>query len=260
MRKLLTLSAPAVLILGIALLTLPACSKGDAPKSPDDPKTDSAKKPVDEPKPADKPADKPKTVDKAKSPPKDPNVISLFDGKKLGKWKAVQFGGEGEVFITEEGNLQFDFGALMTGVVLNEKPPATSNYEISLEVMKLQGNDFFCGLTFPVKDSHASFIVGGWGGGIIGISSIDDLDASENETMNIEGFEDNRWYKIKLRVTDAKIEVWLDNKQFVDLELKDKKISVRPGDIELCIPLGLCSFQTRAQYRNIVWTNIKATK
>ena len=74
--------------------------------------------------------------------------------------------------------------------------------------------------------------------------------------MNIEGFEDNRWYKIKLRVTDPKIEAWLDEKQFVDLELQDKKISVRPGDIELCIPLGLCSFQTRAQYRNLVWKNI----
>lgn len=122
--------------------------------------------------------------------------------------------------------------------------------------MKLHGNDFFVGLTFPVKKDHASLIVGGWGGGIIGISSIDDLDASENETMNIEGFEVNRWYKIKLRVTDPKIEVWLDDKQFVDLELQDKKISVRPGDIELCIPLGLCSFQTRAQYRNLVWKNI----
>ena len=139
----------------------------------------------------------------------------------------------------------------MTGVVWSEKPPTTSNYEIALEVMKLDGNDFFLGLTFPVKDSHASFIAGGWGGGIIGISSIDGLDASENETLNIDGFEDNRWYKIKLRVTDAKIEAWIDNKQFVDLELKDKKIDVRAGDIELCKPLGLCAFQTHALYRNI---------
>ena len=108
------------------------------------------------------------------------------------------------------------------------------------------------------KAGGRALIVGGWGGGIIGISSIDDLDASENETMNIEGFEDNRWYKIKIRVTDAKIEGWLDEKQYVDLELLDKKISVRPGDIELCIPLGLCSFQTRAQYRNITWRNLKA--
>ena len=261
MSKFLNLSSLASLILATALILLPACKPNDAPQDESAPKADDKTKPAAEPAKdaAEKPkaAAKPKTAAKPKAEKKDPNVISLFDGKKLGKWKSVQFGGEGEVFITDEGNLQFDFGALMTGVVWGEKPPATSNYEISFEVMKLQGNDFFVGLTFPVKDSHASFIAGGWGGGIVGISSVDDLDASENETMNIEGFEDNRWYKIKLRVTDAKIDVWLDDKQFVDLELKDKKISVRPGDIELCIPLGLCSFQTRAQYRNIVWKNIK---
>lgn len=45
----------------------------------------------------------------------------------------------------------------------------------------------------------------------------------------------------------------------VDLELKDRKISLRPGDIELCVPLGLASFQTRAQYKNIVWRNLPVT-
>ncbi len=260
MSKFLKLSPLAFLLVAMALISLPSCKPSDPPPEADAPEADAKAKATAEPtKDApDKPKEKAKAPAKPKAEKKDPNVISMFDGKKLGKWKSVEFGGEGEVFITDDGNLQFDFGALMTGVVWGEKPPATSNYEISLEVMKLSGNDFFLGLTFPVKESHASFIVGGWGGGIVGISSIDDLDASENETMNIEGFEDNRWYKIKLRVTDAKIEVWLDDKQFVDLELKDKKISVRPGDIELCIPLGLCSFQTRAQYRNIVWTNIKA--
>lgn len=258
MSKFLNLSPLAFLILATALISLPACKPSDAPQDESAPKADDkAKSAADATEATTETAkEKPKAAAKPKAEKKDPNVISMFDGKKLGKWKSVQFGGEGEVFITDDGNLQFDFGALMTGVVWGEKPPATTNYEISLEVMKLQGNDFFLGLTFPVKDSHASFIAGGWGGGIVGISSIDDLDASENETMNIEGFEDNRWYKIKLRVTDAKIEVWLDDKQFVDLELKDKKINVRPGDIELCIPLGLCSFQTRTQYRNIVWTNL----
>ncbi|MFK5924624.1 MAG: DUF1080 domain-containing protein [Verrucomicrobiota bacterium] len=260
MSKLLKLSPLALCLLALTLISLPACKPGDTPPKPEADKAKDQTAPATAPAKAaaEKPKEKPKAAAKPAAPKKDPNIISLFDGKKMGQWKPVEFGGEGEVFITEKGDLQFDFGAMMTGVVWGDKPPATSNYELSLEVMKLSGNDFFLGLTFPVKDSHCSFIAGGWGGGIIGISSIDDLDASENETMNIEGFEDNRWYKIKVRVTDPKIEVWLDDKQFVDLDLKDKKISVRPGDIELCIPLGLCSFQTRAQYRNIVWTNIKA--
>ena len=202
------------------------------------------------------PASAPAEAPKAAPPKSDPNVISLFDGKTLGKWKPIEFGGEGEVSIDEEGNIEFDFGAIMTGVKWSEAPPAKSNYEISLEAMKLDGNDFFCALTFPVKETHATLVVGGWGGGIVGVSSVDDLDASENETMNIEGFETNVWYRIKVRVTDAKIQAWIDDRQMVDLEIGDKKISLRPGDIELCVPVGIASFMTRAQYKNLQWRNL----
>ncbi|MCB1093872.1 MAG: hypothetical protein KDL87_20195, partial [Verrucomicrobiae bacterium] len=154
--------------------------------------------PASEPKPAPAPAPAPEKP-KPAAPKKDPNLISLFDGKTLGKWKPIEFGGEGEVSVDEEGNLEFDFGAIMTGVNWSEAPPAKSNYEISLDAMKLDGNDFFCALTFPVKESHATFVIGGWGGGVVGVSSVDDLDASENETMNIEGFENNVWYHIRVR-------------------------------------------------------------
>jgi len=188
--------------------------------------------------------------------PGDPNLFVLFDGKDLGQWEKTRFGGEGDVFVNEGGNLEFGFGAIMTGVNWSGKVPATSNYEISLEAMKLDGNDFFCALTFPVKQSHASFIVGGWGGGIVGISCVDDLNASENETMNIEGFEDDVWYKIRVKVTDDKLEAWIDDNQMVDLELKDRKISLLPGDIELSVPIGIASYTTRAQYRNIQWRNL----
>lgn len=190
----------------------------------------------------------------------EPSGISLLNGKDLGDWKKTQFGGEGDVFLDEKGNLEFGFGAVMTGVHWGGKVPATSNYEIELEAKKLDGYDFFCALTFPVKDSHATYVIGGWGGGIVGISCVDDLNASENETMNIEGFEKDRWYKVKVRVTDAKLEAWLDEDQMVDLELKDRKISLLPGDIELSAPIGIASFQTRAAYRNIFWRNLKAEK
>ncbi len=54
----------------------------------------------------------------------------------------------GRVFINEDGNLEFGFGAVITGVHWGEAPPATSNYEISLEAMKLDGNDFFVASPF----------------------------------------------------------------------------------------------------------------
>ena len=188
--------------------------------------------------------------------PREPKVVSLFNGKDLGKWEITQYGGEGEVFVTENGELEFGFGAILTGVHWKEEPPRTSNYEIALEAMKLDGTDFFCALTFPVKDSHATFVVGGWGGGVVGISSIDDLDASENETMTIEGFNENVWHRIRVKVTDEKIETWIDDDKKVDLKLEDKKISLRPGDIELSVPIGLASFQTRAKFRNLNWKNL----
>lgn len=186
------------------------------------------------------------------------NEIPLFDGKTLGSWVKTQFGGEGEVFVNESGNLELGFGAVITGVHWGAEVPAVSNYELSLEAMKLDGNDFFIALTFPVKDSHATFVVGGWGGGVVGISCVDDLNASENETMNIEGFENDVWYKIRVRVSDGKLEAWIDDDQKVDLELEGRKISLLPGDIELSVPIGLAAFQTRAQYRNIVWRNLPA--
>lgn len=189
-------------------------------------------------------------------PPAEPNVIPLFNGKDLENWQITQYGGEGDVFVTEDGELEFGFGAILTGVHWDGDPPRNSNYEITLEAMKLDGTDFFCAVTFPVKESHATFVVGGWGGGIVGISSVDDLDASENETMNIEGFNEEVWYRIRVRVTNEKIEAWIDDTMMVDLELENRKISLRPGDIELSVPLGLSSFQTRAKYRNIVWKNL----
>ncbi len=188
--------------------------------------------------------------------PANPDEISLFDGKTLGFWEKTQFGGEGDVFVNESGFLEFGFGAVITGAHWGAKVPAVTDYEISLDAMKLDGNDFFIALTFPVKDSHATFVVGGWGGGVVGISCVDDLNASENETMNIEGFEDKVWYKIRVRVTDDKLEAWIDEDQKVDLELEGRKISLLPGDIELSVPIGLAAFQTRAQYRNIVWRNL----
>ena len=43
----------------------------------------------------------------------------------------------------------------------------------------------------------------------------------------------------------------LTDEQIVDLELKDRLISMRPGDIELNMPLGLATFQTTAAYRKV---------
>lgn len=234
------------LALATSVAPLPAAEA--APAAPKAPDTKPAEAKKEEAKPDAAPAPAAANSDQ----------ISLFDGKTLGKWKKTAFGGEGDVFINEDGNLEFGFGAVITGVHWGEAPPATSNYEISLEAMKLDGNDFFIALTFPVKDSHATFVVGGWGGGVVGLSCVDDLNASENETMSIEGFENDVWYKIRVKVTDDQLQAWIDDNEAVTLDLEGRKISLLPGDIELSVPVGIAAYQTRAQYRNIVWRKLPA--
>lgn len=179
---------------------------------------------------------------------KEETSTSLFDGKSLGKWKGTEFGGEGEVDV-KDGRIVMHMGNPMTGVTWSGEYPKT-NYEISLEAMRIDGSDFFCGLTFPVGDDPCSFICGGWGGGVVGLSSLDGLDASENETTRYKEFESNRWYKIRVRVTPEKIAAWIDDKQMVDVDTKDKRIGIRI-EVELSRPLGISCYNTTAALRDI---------
>jgi len=174
---------------------------------------------------------------------------SLFDGKSLGPWKSVEFGGEGAVTI-ENGSIKIAEGATLSGIQWTGEAPPRTNYEFSLEAMKVDGTDFFCGIVFPVGKDTCSFVAGGWGGGVTGLSSVDNMNASENETASDLNYVKNRWYTIRLRVTPAKIEVWLDTKQVVNLELTNRQISVHPA-VESAMPLGLTNYQTSSLFRNI---------
>lgn len=195
-------------------------------------------------------ADDAKKADGKKPAKKDKNVLKLFDGKTLKGWKPTEFGGEGEVRV-KDGVLYLEVGSDLTGITWKDpkKLPKT-NYEITLEAMRVDGFDFFCGLTVPVKDSFCSLIVGGWGGGVCGISCVDGYDASENDTTTYREFKSKQWYKIKMRVTDTRIRAWIDKDEIVDQDIRDKKINVRI-EVELSQPLGFASWQTTAGLRNI---------
>lgn len=189
-----------------------------------------------------------KTAKKAKKT--EVKWTPLFDGKNIKDWERTNFGGEGEVKL-EEGSMVMAMGSPLTGVHYKGKHKIPRmNYELTLEALKADGDDFFCGLTFPVNDSYVSFICGGWAGGVVGISSIDGMDASENETTEFKNFKKNQWYKIRVRVTENRIQAWIDKDSMVDVDVEDRKLDVRP-EVDLSKPLGICAFQTISKLRKI---------
>ncbi|MEM7455972.1 MAG: DUF1080 domain-containing protein [Planctomycetota bacterium] len=194
------------------------------------------------------------TNDDATNAPED---ISLFDGTFAG-WEEGVFGSSDECCI-EDGNIVLEIGYPMSGVATLREDLPTSNYEIELEAMKMVGNDFFCALTFPVDESHCSFVCGGWGGATTGLSCIDGNDASDNDTKTFRNYEDERWYTIKVRVTAGRIECWIDEEQVVNLERGDHEIGIRM-ECNACKPLGIASFETRAAFRNITLRQLAETE
>jgi len=184
---------------------------------------------------------------------------TLFDGKTLKNWKKTNFGGEGEVEI-KKGEVILGQGEPLTGITWESKEKIpTVNYEFRCETRRIDGSDFFCALTFPVKDSHCSVVLGGWGGSVVGLSSIDGFDASENETTDYFSFDEGKWYKLRVRVTDDKIECWIDDKQIANVETKDKKITTRI-EVDANRPLGFSSFMTVGGIKNIQLAELKAGK
>jgi len=172
----------------------------------------------------------------------------LFDGATLGRWEQTAFGGEGPVRV-RDGAIVLEMGDPLTGITwTGQALPAA--YEVALAAARLAGSDFFCGLTFPVGASHCSLILGGWGGTTVGLSSIDGLDASENETTRQMRFEDTRWYGVRVAVSATHIRAWLDDTPIVAVATTGRRIGIRP-EVDASRPLGIASYRTRAGLRDI---------
>jgi len=172
----------------------------------------------------------------------------LFDGKTLKGWKTPHYGGEGKVEV-RDGAIVLERGGMMTGVTWAGEV-LRNNYELTLEGKRLEGSDFFCTTTFPVGKGHCSLVVGGWGGGVVGLSCVDGADAAENDTTAVMEFKDDRWYRIRIRVTDDAIEAWIDDKPMVNQPRRDHQFDVRL-ECDLACPLGVCTWDTKGAVRNI---------
>jgi len=112
------------------------------------------------------------------------------------------------------GQIVLGPGGPYTGVAWTGDFP-TLNYEVALEAQCLGGHDL-CQITFPVGSAHATLRPRAW-----------DLR-----------FAPGRWHEVRLRVTDAKVEAWLDGKAVVDVP-RAKAEAALPLAFDALTPFGL---------------------
>ncbi len=187
----------------------------------------------------------------AQAPGKSPagDGQSLFDGATLGSWQPTKFARGGGVSI-QDGQIVLEVGGALSGITWAGPALPTAGYELTLDAMRIDGSDFFAGITFPVGDEFCSLILGGWGGQTVGLSSLNGRDASENDTSQSIEFTSGRWYAVRLRVTTAKIEAWLDGRQIITQPLAGVSLSTRI-EVEPSKPLGIASYRTKAALKNL---------
>lgn len=170
------------------------------------------------------------------------------DWQAVEGWKPAKFPRQSEIKI-EGRRIELPPGAPMTGVTASEFAPRI-NYEVRFEATRVKGNDFFCSLTFPYQGTHATWVNGGWGGDIVGISSVDNWDASENETRTYFNFENGRKYKFRIEVREGRIRTFIDEQMVVDLAVNGRAIGLRRG-MDVTVPFTLFTYNTAAVIENV---------
>ena len=184
-----------------------------------------------------------------------PEYKTLFDGKSLEGWREAAYKGHAGIHVTD-GAIVLEPGSPMTGATWTGSFP-TANYELRFEAARQQGNDFFASVTFPVGDSFCTWVTGGWGGDIVGLSSLDGWDAADNETRNYFTFETSRWYRFRLQVAGDRIQAWIDDKQVVNVDIAGRRVGLRFEDMKMSAPLGFASYLTKGAVRKIEYRLVK---
>lgn len=181
--------------------------------------------------------------------------LALLQPPWLKQWTSANIPDQGEVSI-QSNALVLKAGQPMTGVRFDGWQQAglpCSGYTVEYQARRVDGRDFFGALTFPVRtsDTCATLVLGGWGGAVTGISSIDFSDANENQTRSEQRYENGRWYAVKLRVGEGDLQVFLDGRIIVNVSIRGRNISLRAGFIDHCAPFGFASYASTCEVKDL---------
>lgn len=174
--------------------------------------------------------------------------VEIFDGETLANWRAGVFGDSDELDFTGTGAI-LPIGVPISGITYVGEPPR-GEYGIHIEATRLSGSDFFLAVTFPVRDAHLTLVLGGWGGTLCGVSSLDGLDASMNDTRVHAEFPNGKRQSVFVYVADDRVRALVNGERLVDVALTGRALSIRP-EVQPSLPLGLASFATRTEVHSV---------
>ena len=183
-------------------------------------------------------------------PEKPGEWVALFDGKTLRGWEKVEggrFEGHGPIYVNE-GRLVLSRGQRRTGIAWTGEFP-TVDYELVLELRRDEGQEF-CAMLLPFGSERGSWTLGGWAGTMSGLSRLDKRSASVNDTKLLKGYETGKWYRARLRVTEAKVEAWVDDEKTVDVSRAGRRF-VQPEWLPLAQPFVLNTYRATLSARTI---------
>jgi hypothetical protein len=183
--------------------------------------------------------------------------VELLSAKQQKKWVVVKkdLFKDAKVAVTPK-LITLGAGDPAAGIRWTGEFPSTE-YEIELETRRTTGSDFFCGLTFPVQKSEITLVLGGWGGGVCGLSCIDGFYAVENESALGFEFKEKQWYKIRVKVSGEMIIVHMDDKEIIKVDTEGKKLE-SSVEMSLCGPLGIATWKTTGEIRGIRYRKLAA--
>ncbi|MBM4036809.1 MAG: DUF1080 domain-containing protein, partial [Planctomycetes bacterium] len=181
-------------------------------------------------------------LDQPTKEPKGGEWQSLFDGKTLEGWRVLRTGsyaGGGEVAV-RDGAVQLGGGVPRTGICAAQQLPRL-DYEFALEAMRVEGNEGFASVVFPIGNAQCLLIVGAEDGKLVCLDSVRRQTGGRIETKRRLDFVNRQWYEVRLRVTAGRLEAWIGKERMVDLATPECTFELPSRVAEGVQPFTVCA-------------------